>query len=480
MSSEAKIAFFDIGNSNSSLSGGSLMLPADLNTGLFQLVYQSKARVFTNSWGSTSNNYDSLAVQVDTFMYTYKDALVLFSAGNLGGNGAHTVSSPATNKNGVAVGATLNDHDSWLAYEGGTDEAYGMTAVAGFSSQGPTADMRMKPDILAPGFWTTSAYGSYNTTKNLCDVQILRGTSMACPTAAGFALKIRRFFLDGFYPGGVRNASAGFSPSGALLKACLVHSTQRMNTVVATDSHDISDITGTFPSNVQGYGRIKMSAVLNFATSQTSPVNFFVVGSAFSPSPHYAAITSTAKVDKYTFTCSPSNQVRVTFTYTDYPGSTLTSQTNGQAVINKLQIVVTTDTGDTHNPYLASGVVADNLQVIDISSPVAGAVYTVTVSSTLLPHGPQPYALVITGAMTYISDPGVKAATSRYTAPQDPFTVDGDALKFIVTLSLSSFILLVMVVGFHRMGQHKAELRHPGRDNSGLGIDEDHDMYEDD
>lgn len=43
----------------------------------------------------------------------------------------------------------------------------------------------MKPTILAPGFWTTSAKGNYNSTSDVCDIRVLRGTSMACPTAAG-------------------------------------------------------------------------------------------------------------------------------------------------------------------------------------------------------------------------------------------------------------------------------------------------------
>jgi len=106
---------------------------------MFNIMYAAGVRVFSNSWGTTGNNYDSMAVQVDTFMWNHPDALVLFSAGNSGENGlSNTVNSPSTNKNGVSVGATLNDHESWLAYETETEDFYGIEAVAGFSSQGPT------------------------------------------------------------------------------------------------------------------------------------------------------------------------------------------------------------------------------------------------------------------------------------------------------------------------------------------------------
>ena len=38
----------------------------------------------------------------------------------------------------------------------------GSTTIAGFSSRGPTADGRIKPDITAPGSNTISARGSTN------------------------------------------------------------------------------------------------------------------------------------------------------------------------------------------------------------------------------------------------------------------------------------------------------------------------------
>jgi hypothetical protein len=101
MVTDAKIAFFDIGDPTSSDEGESLILPDNLNTDLFSVMYESGARIFTNSWGTAANNYDTRAKEVDQFMWQHKDALVLFSAGNSGGNGAYTTGSPSTNKNGV-------------------------------------------------------------------------------------------------------------------------------------------------------------------------------------------------------------------------------------------------------------------------------------------------------------------------------------------------------------------------------------------
>jgi subtilisin family serine protease len=135
--------------------------------------------------------------------------------GNEGENGGSTVNSPATCKNGVSVGASLNDHNSWQAYAGkGASSEFGPQNMALFTSRGPTSDGRLKPDILAPGtstltevthlfqnfnilykgWWTTSAAskvtenGETSLTPNTsfhCTLAALRGTSMASPTAAG-------------------------------------------------------------------------------------------------------------------------------------------------------------------------------------------------------------------------------------------------------------------------------------------------------
>lgn len=51
------------------------------------------------------------------------------------------------------------------------------------------------------------------------------GTSMATPTISGLATLVRQYYLEGFYPEGSRNASNGFGPTGALVKATLIHST---------------------------------------------------------------------------------------------------------------------------------------------------------------------------------------------------------------------------------------------------------------
>lgn len=95
--------------------------------------------------------------------------LVVTAAGN-GGPNARTLSTPADGDSVIAVGA----EDS-------------LGALAPFSSKGPTADGRVKPDLLGPGVsvWLldTQAGGGYNR---------LNGTSFATPLVAGVSALVRQ------------------------------------------------------------------------------------------------------------------------------------------------------------------------------------------------------------------------------------------------------------------------------------------------
>jgi hypothetical protein len=139
---------------------------------MFSLMHTMGASIFSNSWGvdaldANHNNapvsYGDLARGSDQFMWDYPDSLVLYANGNTGDpatgsvNAISTVNQPATFKNGLSVGAGLNDYQSWQAYSfGAATSDYGPNALAKFSSRGPTFDGRMKPDIVAPGIYSLS------------------------------------------------------------------------------------------------------------------------------------------------------------------------------------------------------------------------------------------------------------------------------------------------------------------------------------
>ena len=153
---------------------------------------------------------------------------------------------------------------------------------------------------------------------------------MSAPVVAAFASKISSFFKMGYYPSGSKNAANGFNASGALLKAMLVHSGQKMkyimnNTAGGEATVPYLDISANdYPSDVQGYGKIQMNKVLNFGDSSNAQLSLFVVGSSTPDQPHYAALhKDNNQNDTYTFLTPTSHRggVRFTFAYTDLPGT---------------------------------------------------------------------------------------------------------------------------------------------------------------
>ena len=170
----ARIAFFDIGSSTESLT-----VPGNVDD-LFKPGYDAGARIHSASWGDATNTYSQQDADFDTFSYSHPDFLVFVAAGNDGetwycsndhtinpqlgtncpGNAAgsqanwvyvpsvpKSVGSPANSKNVVTVGATENANNGIDTASGDKGYMY----IAGFSSRGPVADGRRKPEILSPG-----------------------------------------------------------------------------------------------------------------------------------------------------------------------------------------------------------------------------------------------------------------------------------------------------------------------------------------
>eukprot|EP01038_Epipyxis_sp_PR26KG_P007326 gene7326-9984_t len=466
---DAKIVFFDIGKDNKTYD--KLYPPSDLNSGMFQLMYNVGARIFTNSWGTSSsssssscNTYSSNSYQVDSFMYSYPDAVVIFSAGNNGNSGASTVCAPGTCKNCITIGASMNDNEAWLAYSGthSNGDVYTINSVASFSAQGPTSDNRMKPDVLAPGWWVTSAKGQFNASETHCDLKALQGTSQSAPAAAGSVAKIRQYFREGYYPGGIKNSSNGFTPSGSLLKAMLVHSAQPMTYKVTSTGSYSTLSSSSYPSNTQGYGRIQIDTVLNFANSTLRPISLFVIGSSDSTSSYYRDVKKgTNRTHVFTTSSSSSlSAIRITMAYTDYIPSSYSSGSTSAAMQNIVKVTVSAVTSSgaktSYDPYLISGAVVSNVQVIDIDNPTASTTYTVKVYATkMITTAAQPYALVITGNITTLPD------TENYVykrSTNGKYDLSDGATVGIIVLVLLVVGMGLLVYGIRRISEKESSV----------------------
>lgn len=116
------------------------------------------------------------------------------SASLTGGNTNKTVGMPGT-ADGAITAASYVTKWSWMDYRGeawwyGDPDRTGN--ISTFSSIGPTADGRLKPDIAAPGQGVVAALSSNVDTSGKASnivtsnkYQLMSGTSMACPHITG-------------------------------------------------------------------------------------------------------------------------------------------------------------------------------------------------------------------------------------------------------------------------------------------------------
>lgn len=183
-----------------------------------------------------------------------------------------------------------------------------------FNSAGPTLDGRMKPDILATGYYLISAYASSVTDQlkaqhiqygktigervsrwnnvvinnQKCAVHEKSGSSMATPIVAGSALLVREYFMNPAFwltycrqqksKIGMCKTDNVFEPTGYMTKALLIHSAQAVPLFGDPKIHNV--MGGPMPATIkdsftsfcnfkkslpqpnQGYGEINLENVL--------------------------------------------------------------------------------------------------------------------------------------------------------------------------------------------------------------------------
>ena len=302
-------------------------------TSVASAAYGGGARISNNSWGNGSNVYDATAQEYDALARDAQpqtagnqEMVFVFAAGN-DGAGGH-VSSPGTAKNVITVAASENYRpegtDSCnLDGQGsiGPDGADNALDILRYSSGGPTADGRMKPDLTAPG---THVYGAASRAPmfngvGLCPgVPIYQppgqqfytwssGTSLAAPHVTGAASLVRRYFTSHNLLG------AGLAPSPAMTKAFLINSATYMTGANAG---------GSLPGERQGYGLVNLTR----ATDAT-PRKYVDQAVRFTESGQSYEIAGSL--------ADRSQPLRVTLCWTDAVGALV-----GPALINDLDLEV--------------------------------------------------------------------------------------------------------------------------------------------
>ncbi|HSB07956.1 MAG TPA: S8 family serine peptidase [Blastocatellia bacterium] len=314
-------------------SDGAVARPLSYTT-VASTAYSAGARVSNNSWGNIANTYDSVAQEFDSLVRDAQpsvpgnqEMVFVFSAGN-GGPGGR-VGSPGIAKNVISVAASENYRPAGLDscdVDGGggigPDGADNPLDILRYSSGGPTADLRAKPDISAPG---THVFGAASQVSGFFGVGLCAGaglyrppdqslytwssgTSLAAPHVTGAASLLRKFFTS-------RNLLEGDrAPSPAMTKAYLLNSASYMTG---------ENAGGDLPGARQGWGLVDLSrafdGVARVLVDQTKV--FSETGQTFE--------IQGSLVDR-------SLPLRATLAWTDAMGSLV-----GPALVNDLDLEIT-------------------------------------------------------------------------------------------------------------------------------------------
>jgi hypothetical protein len=373
---------------------------------VLEQAYRQGARIHSNSWGDRQNvspaaptptaNYSQSARDVDAFVDTHPDMLVVFNTGNFGTLAVpppSTLSAPGCAKNTLQVGGTRG--------QGGVAD----DTLAIYTLPGPTRDGRIKPDVVGPAFVTAADSDNDPNTHN-CNVSGQPGTSFAAPTIAGAAALVRQYYAEGWYPSGAKSAANARTPSAALLKATLIAAARPVpwktvpNDVVAA---------APVPSYEQGFGFPVLDDALFFAGDARK---LFIADSA------NAAGLAAGETTTFRFDAHSGTPLKVVLVWTDPPGVVRAVSDSTPELVNDLDLRITAPGGAATlgNESLHPGAPdrLNNVEQAVINAPQTGT-YTITVNAAKLGRGPrQGFALVVTGDMAFAPAPSrVRAVRAR-------------------------------------------------------------------
>jgi len=409
----ARVAFVDIAD-----DAGDLGVPVPMDVKLFPWFKTHNAYIQSHSWGSFSSlGYNSQAQAVDRYMWDNQDVLIVFAAGNSGDRSSFgntlLLTAEANAKNALSVGATMNELEGMLRFpsfanayslNGASNRTlWGPTYVAQFSSNGPTLDWRIKPDISAPGVLIlTSLAGAPRTNTpvaNCIATQVLAGwtgTSFSAPLMAGTAILVREWLQTGGYAG-----IPFSSPSAALLKSLLIAVARPIGGINYYDLHTVLEAAQMNANpHLYPFGAL-------FAGGHGVPVIGDVLENAFLLDTFSPLAMQQQATQITSFTANGQEQaVCLTGTgvfysgalaYADFPASTATFQNARQPkLINDVNMaIVYRDNAGCHIAY------ANNLHNVDDRNNAERIRVAIPTTALLLVHAfdinvaPQEWAIAI-------------------------------------------------------------------------------------
>ncbi len=334
----------------------------------------------------SARNWDEIATNAPYY-------LIVKSAGNDrgdSGDGSYPPDGPydcipqkGVAKNILTVGAV---EDIPTGYSQPSD-----VVMSSFSSWGPADDGRIKPDIVANGI---GLYSTYTSADN--GYYTMSGTSMSAPATTGsLALLIQHY---------ENVKGSGMKMLSSTLKALVLHTADESG-------------TNDGPDYEFGWGLLNtQSAAAKITEDQTTDViseHVLVNGETYTRN-----ITATG-----------TNPIRVTIVWTDPPGTPPSAALDpaDAMLVNDLDLRITESSNtyypwklDKDNPSNAATHAAennvDNVEMVDIATPVTSTTYTITVDHDGTLASPQAFSLIISGDI----DNAVAPVADFYTNNTNP------------------------------------------------------------
>ena len=300
------------------------------------------ASVAVNAWGLNGNYgaYTADSRSTDQYVSNNKFLLPVFSVGDNGGSGSSKITAPGTAKNVLSIGSSVNG------------------SVSSYSSEGPTLDGRIKPDLVAPGDGICSARaeeaisvvgsvcgtGSHSNGRSM--YMQLSGTSQATAVAGGSASLAREY---------LREVAGINKPSASLIKATLINGAEDLG-------------TPNIPNANEGWGQIDLENSLN-------PTSAGVSLDVFQDDERELQAGFSLI---YSFDLDGSKGIDITLAWSDAEASANAAQSESR-LLNNLDLILIAPDGTSYlGNHFASGVsitggTADNLNNIERIRIPAGA-----------------------------------------------------------------------------------------------------------
>ena len=228
--------------------------------------------------------------------------------------------------------------------------------TGGDGNPGPTVDGRRKPDLVASGCQIVSAQrGVADGVRCRTGVLAPCASSFATPRVAAFGAIVRQYFMEGLYPTGTARPEDRRTPTGALIKAVLLHAVSRPH---ARD----------YPNPVEGWGFLDSLDILRPAPTDARLLVWDVRNAN-------GLATGVGRVHEVELT--GGRPLKVTLVWTDAPGAVGTDR----ALVNDLDLVVTSPISATYLGNVFDRGVSveggaadrtDNVETVVVTDPAPG------------------------------------------------------------------------------------------------------------